>query len=82
MIGATFAAGPPNIPIADALFLTPRMSQTFRWYASRGEVVNWKDIPQDAKGIVEWWRRLGEIWGVGTRRRPDRIARIASARSG
>jgi hypothetical protein len=50
----------------DELFLTPRMSSTFRWYADRGEVVNWKDIPQNADGIVEWWRRLGEIWGVGT----------------
>jgi hypothetical protein len=50
----------------ESLFLTPRMSQTFRWYAGRAEVVNWKDIPQNAEGIVEWWRRLGEIWGVGT----------------
>jgi hypothetical protein len=49
-----------------ARFLTPRMAMTFRWNADRGEVVTWKDIPQNADGIVEWWRRLGEIWGVGT----------------
>jgi hypothetical protein len=42
------------------------MAMTFRWNADRGEVVTWKDIPQNADGIVEWWRRLGEIWGVGT----------------
>jgi hypothetical protein len=41
----------------DAVFLTPRLAQTFRWYAQRAEVVNRKDIPQDAPGIVEWWRR-------------------------
>jgi hypothetical protein len=41
----------------DALFLTPRLAQTFRWYANRAEVANRKDIPQDAAGIVEWRRR-------------------------
>ncbi len=51
---------------SQARFLTPRMAMTFRWNADRGEVVTWKDIPQNADGIVEWWRRLGEIWGVGT----------------
>ncbi len=45
-----------NTP-TDAVFLTPRLAQTFRWYAERAEVVNRKDIPQDAPGIVEWWRR-------------------------
>ena len=45
-----------NTP-ADAVFLTPRLAQTFRWYAGRAEVVSRKDIPQDAPGIVEWWRR-------------------------
>jgi uncharacterized protein DUF6798 len=45
----------------DAVFLTPRLAQTFRWYAGRGEVVSRKDIPQDALGIVEWWRRMQRI---------------------
>ena len=45
----------------DAVFLTPRLAQTFRWYAGRAEVVSYKDIPQDAAGIVEWWRRLYRI---------------------
>jgi hypothetical protein len=41
----------------DAVFVTPRLDHTFRWYASRAQVVSRKDIPQDAPGIVEWWRR-------------------------
>ena len=53
---------------ADAIFLVPRMSQTFRWYAGRGEVVTRKDLPQDAPAIVEWWRRLTNIYGL-----PDNI---------
>ncbi len=47
---------PPN-----SVFLTPRLAQTFRWYSNRAEVVSRKDIPQDARGIVEWWRRMNRI---------------------
>ena len=50
---------------ADALFITPRMACTFRWYAGRGEVVTWKDIPQNAAGIVAWWGRLTDLFAVG-----------------
>ena len=46
----------------DELFLTPRHQQTFKWYAQRGEVVAWKDIPQDAAGVVEWKRRIDELF--------------------
>lgn len=45
-----------------AVFLTPRLAQTFRWYAGRAEVVSRKDIPQDAAGIVEWWRRMNRVY--------------------
>jgi hypothetical protein len=45
-----------------AKFITPRHQQTFKWYAERAEVVTWKDIPQDAAGLVEWRRRLDEIF--------------------
>jgi hypothetical protein len=45
-----------------AIFLTPREQQTFKWYAGRPEVVNWKDVPQDASGLVEWKRRFAEIY--------------------
>jgi hypothetical protein len=50
-----------NTP-ADALFLTPSDQQTFKWYAGRSEVANWKDVPQDAHGLVEWNKRLDEIY--------------------
>jgi hypothetical protein len=45
----------------DALFLTPRRNVSFKWRAERPEVVTYKDIPQDAPGIVEWHRRLKNI---------------------
>jgi len=47
----------------EAVFLVPRMSQTFRWYSGRAEVACRKDVPQDAAGIVEWWRRMRYIYG-------------------
>lgn len=50
---------------SDAQFLTPREAQTFKWYAGRSEVVSWKDMPQDAEGIVEWWRRIRELHASG-----------------
>jgi hypothetical protein len=46
----------------DDRFLTPRWQQTFKWYAGRSEVVNWKDVPQDAKTLVEWWARYREVY--------------------
>jgi hypothetical protein len=57
-------AEPGNVP-ADARFLTPAMSQTFKWYAAHPEVVNWKEIPQDARSIVRWWRRMNEVYYTG-----------------
>ena len=56
------AAAPEISP--RARFLTPRQAHTFKWYTGRAEVVNWKEIPQDAKAIVEWQRRLNEIYGT------------------
>ncbi len=44
---------PPN-----ARVFTPISQRTFKWYAQRSEVVTWKDIPQDAAGIAEWWQRF------------------------
>jgi len=41
-----------------ALFLTPRESFAFKWFAERAEYVCYKDCPQDAVGILEWNRRL------------------------
>jgi hypothetical protein len=50
---------------ATARFLTPRMSQTFKWYAHRGEVGTWKEVPQDAEGLVKWWDIMQDIHGTG-----------------
>jgi hypothetical protein len=41
----------------DALFVTPRYSYAFKWYANRAEYVSNKDMPQDAASLVEWQRR-------------------------
>ena len=50
-----------NTP-ADALFLTPRTNQSFKWHAGRAEVVTRKDIPQDARHIVEWNERIRDVF--------------------
>ncbi|HEX4147768.1 MAG TPA: DUF6798 domain-containing protein [Pirellulales bacterium] len=53
-----------NTP-ATARFLTPRASQTFKWYAGRSEVATWKDMPQKPEEIVEWWQRLERVYATG-----------------
>ncbi len=50
-----------NTPV-DATFITPDQQQTFKWYAGRSEVVCWKDIPQDSNGILQWRKRLVELY--------------------
>jgi len=46
-----------NTP-ADALFwATRRREWAFRWYAQRAQYVSYKDCPQDAAGIVDWYER-------------------------
>lgn len=47
-----------------ALAITPRMAQSFTWYASRGQVVSWKDLPQNAEAVARWWQRLEEIYAM------------------
>ena len=53
---------------ADAMFLTPRYQQTFSWYANRPEVVNWKNVPQDATSLVAWRARFREVYSHLARR--------------
>ncbi|MEQ8210514.1 MAG: DUF6798 domain-containing protein [Lacipirellulaceae bacterium] len=55
-----------------AIFLVDRHAQSFKWYAHRGDVANWKDIPQDAKGIVDWFDRCQKLYA------PDRRGRTVS----
>jgi Domain of unknown function (DUF6798) len=50
-----------NTP-TDAVFLTPRRSQTFKWRTGRAEVAIYKDIPQDARSMNEWYERLRSIY--------------------
>jgi hypothetical protein len=57
----------------DAVFITPRMSATLRWYAGRAEVGNWKDIPQDSASIVEWWNRMLEIHTLNPKETPPKF---------
>jgi hypothetical protein len=48
----------------DATFITPRMAMTFKWYTGRKEVANWKDLPQDAAGLVKWWERIDALYAT------------------
>lgn len=45
----------------DAVFITPADQQTFKWYAGRSEVANWKDTPQDALSVNQWYQRVTEL---------------------
>lgn len=45
----------------DSLFVTPRESAGFKWYAERAEFVCYKDCPQDGAGILEWRQRLRDL---------------------
>jgi hypothetical protein len=62
-LACEWIAQSPAIP-PHATFLTPMESQTFKWRTRRAEVVTRKDIPQDARTLVEWWRRLEEIYAT------------------
>jgi hypothetical protein len=48
--------------VPDALILIPRHASTFRWFAERPVYFSWKDVPQDATSMVEWWRRYQEVY--------------------
>lgn len=41
----------------DALIATANEDWAVKWFAERPEYVNFKDCPQDAAGVIEWWRR-------------------------
>jgi hypothetical protein len=43
---------------AAALVYAANEDWAVKWYAQRPEYVNYKDCPQDAAGIVEWYERL------------------------
>ena len=43
--------------------------------------MTWKDIPQDAEGIVAWWERRGEVYLLGRWpwMAPENLANIIQA---
>jgi hypothetical protein len=49
---------------ADARFFVPRLAQTFRWYTGHSDVVNCKDVPQDAETLLKWRRRIQTIYAT------------------
>lgn len=58
----------------DARFITPRAQQTFKWYAGRAEIVNWKDVPQDAEGLVAWKENLDILYPRDRKHRAEGLA--------
>jgi hypothetical protein len=46
----------------DAVFLTPRLANSFKWRTGRAEVATQKDVPQDADSMVQWFERLRTVY--------------------
>jgi hypothetical protein len=46
----------------DSLFMVPRRSYDFRWYAQRPVFFTWKDVPQDAVSLNKWWKRYQDAY--------------------
>jgi len=67
---AWIAANTPQ----NARFITPREQQTFKWYAGRAEVANWKDVPQDAAGVARWKQALNLLYPRDERHRREDLA--------
>ena len=68
----------------DAVFLTPRSAQSFKWRTGRPEVVTYKDIPQNAEGLVEWRERFLAVhrdgfWPNGEPRFAESVSSLGSA---
>lgn len=45
-----------------SLWLTPRRQQSFKWQTRRPELAVWKDMPQNARAVVEWSARLSDAY--------------------
>ncbi len=44
------------------VFVVPKNARTFTWYSERGTVVNWKDVPQNAVGLIQWRDRIRDFY--------------------
>jgi hypothetical protein len=38
------------------------LNQSFKWRTGRPEVVNRKDVPQDARSMLTWYARVKDIY--------------------
>ncbi len=56
-----WVSDPQNTP-RTAKFWTPKEGTTFQWNARRSCVGLWKNIPQDAAGIVQWKRAMEDLF--------------------
>jgi hypothetical protein len=54
-------ADPKNTP-KTAKFWVPRDGTTFKWHAQRSDLGTWKNIPQDAEGIVRWQQMMHDLF--------------------
>ncbi len=46
------------------IFITPRGSNSFKWNSGRDEAATWKDMPQDARSLLDWYHRLDDLYGL------------------
>jgi hypothetical protein len=54
-------ADPKNTP-QTATFWIPREGTTFKWHAHRSDIGTWKNVPQDAEGIVRWQQMMHDLF--------------------
>lgn len=59
-----------------ALMGTANEDWAIKWYAGRPEYVSFKDCPQDAAGIVEWWRRRQTLVAWSREARADGVLSV------
>lgn len=57
----------------DAVFLVPRGCDSLKWNAGRAVVGSWKEVPQDAASLVDWYRRMENLYTpLGDKKSPTR----------
>ena len=45
-----------------AVFLVPKGCDSLKWNANRADAGQWKEIPQDARSIVEWYKKMETLY--------------------
>jgi hypothetical protein len=61
MDACRWIADPKNTP-KTAKFWVPREGTTFKWHARRSDIGTWKNVPQDAEGIVRWRQMMHDLF--------------------